>query len=271
MAVKVHNLRYSRGLAKVVAPKVAKLMSGRRAQNALSFIEIGVQILQGKGSGAGWDVAAEIKAASRYVGEGSIVLDVGANTGGWTKAILERAPKMVYMFEPQRSCVENYLQPMESASCRVVESAVGDHDGEIDLYSPRKHAGNASLHHRRDTYCAEQDFRPSKVKLTTIDTFVRENDIPRIDFLKIDTEGHELFVLKGATNCIGARLIRAISFEFGSANVYSRVFFRDIWDFLTKNGYRIHRIAPGGSLVEVGSYYEDLEHFRGVSNYIAAF
>jgi hypothetical protein len=106
--------------------------------------------------------------------------------------------------------------------------------------------------------------------VSTLDAFVASKDIACIDFLKIDVEGHEMSVLKGGANSIEAGKVRAIAFEFGSADVYSRIFFRDIWDFLTGHDYKIRRIVPGGNLVEVESYYEDLEHFRGVSNYIAA-
>lgn len=269
MATKVHELKYSRALAKVVAPRIGRLMSGRHAQNALSFIEIGAQILQGKGSGTGWDCSAEFRAATRYIGKGAVVFDVGANKGEWTKAVLTLGPKMVYMFEPQESCVEKYLRPMESACCKVIQSAVGDHEGQSEFYSPCEDAGNASIYNRRDTCFVGQNFQRSNVRLSTLDAFIEEAGIRRVDFLKIDVEGHELFVLKGAKNAIGGGVIRAIAFEFGSPGIYSRVFFRDIWDYLTENNYRIRRIVPGGGLVDIDSYYEDLEHFRGVSNYIA--
>jgi FkbM family methyltransferase len=270
MSIKVHHLKYSRAMAKVVVPTIGRLICGKHAQNTLSFIEIGAQILQGKGSGTGWDFAAEVKVASRFIGKGAVVFDVGANKGEWTKAILTLSPKIVYMFEPQQSCIEKYLQPMESECCKVVDVAIGDREGEIDFYAPDECAGNSSIYNRRDTCFVGQDFQRLRVKISTLDSFIEKTKITHIDFLKIDVEGHELFVLKGAENSIKDRLIRAISFEFGSAGVYSRVFFRDIWDFLTAHEYKIHRILPGGSLVQIDSYYEDLEHFRGVSNYIAA-
>jgi len=42
------------------------------------------------------------------------------------------------------------------------------------------------------------------VKVTTIDKFVEANKLPRVDFIKMDVEGHELKVLKGAHETIGA-------------------------------------------------------------------
>jgi len=267
--VKVHQLKYSLAIAQAVVPKIGNMFSGKFAQSALSFIEIGAQILQGKGSGTGWDLAAEYKAASRYIREGSIVFDVGANKGDWTKAVLGLNPKMVYMFEPQQSCVERYLRSMEGPCCKVINSAVGDCEGEADFYSPGETEGHASLYNRKDTYFAGQNFCQSKVRICTLDNFIRSNKIDHVDFMKIDVEGHELSVLKGAEMSIKDRIFRAIAFEFGSASIYSKIFFRDFWDFLGANDYKIYRIIPGGGLVEITSYYEDLEHFRGVSNYIA--
>ena len=40
------------------------------------------------------------------------------------------------------------------------------------------------------------------MELTTIDDFVREKNIPKVDFIKMDIEGAELDALKGAINTI---------------------------------------------------------------------
>ena len=58
-------------------------------------------------------------------------------------------------------------------------------------------------------------------------------------------------------------------FEFGSANVNSRTFFRDFWDLLTGYGYRVERIIPGGGTPPSAATPRDLEYFRGATNYVA--
>jgi len=42
----------------------------------------------------------------------------------------------------------------------------------------------------------------TSVKVSTIDNFVEANKLPRVDFIKMDVEGHELKVLKGAHETI---------------------------------------------------------------------
>jgi hypothetical protein len=64
------------------------------------------------------------------------------------------------------------------------------------------------------------------------------------DLLKIDVEGAELEVLKGAVGAIKAGKIDVIQFEFNEMNVVSRVFFRDFWHVL--DGYSFYRLLPFG-------------------------
>jgi hypothetical protein len=113
-------------------------------------------------------------------------------------------------------------------------------------------------------------FRPAPVTTIAIDDYVAEHAVRRVDFMKVDTEGHDLSVLRGARRALEDGTIRALSFEFGSGNVNSRTFFRDFWDLLTPCGYRLARVLPSGRLLSVRQYYEDCEYFRGVSNYVAA-
>ena len=74
---------------------------------------------------------------------------------------------------------------------------------------------------------------------------------------------------KGAARTLERGGISALTFEFGSGNVNSRTFFRDFWELLSGHGYRIERIIPGGRTVPVDNYGEELEYFRGATNYIA--
>lgn len=105
--------------------------------------------------------------------------------------------------------------------------------------------------------------------MTTIDATIREHSVKRVDFMKMDVEGNELGVLRGAKESLKAGKIRALAFEFGSPQINARAYFHDFWDFLHPLGFQFGRICPGGVYLPVNEYYEDLEHFRGVANYVA--
>lgn len=80
-----------------------------------------------------------------------------------------------------------------------------------------------------------------KIKLQSIDNFCKKNKISKIDLLKIDTEGHELKVLEGASSMLKKGSISYIQFEFGGTMIDSRTFFIDIFSYLSPN-YKIYRV-----------------------------
>ncbi|PWT79265.1 MAG: hypothetical protein C5B58_14015 [Acidobacteria bacterium] len=268
--VEVHKIGWSGAVAKKVLPRLGPVLNARAAQQAFSLFEAGAAMLQGKGSGTGWDADAETKVAIPWLRPKAVVFDVGANIGCWTRNLLRsyREPLSVFLFEPQDSC-QPLLADLATTGCTIVKSAVGDYNGIISFYSPAENAGNASVYNRKDSYFEHQQFLQSQVPIVTLDSFVADRGIQRIDYMKVDVEGHELAVLRGAENLISRGGIRAIAFEFGSADIFSRTFFRDFWFFFSRCGFKLARITPGGRLVNIPRYYEDLEYFRGCSNYLA--
>lgn len=253
-------------LAKWLIPAAARFLSSQRAQVTISLGETAAALLQGKGAGSGWDLDAEVAAALPFIGAGGTVFDVGANIGEWSRAVRAHVPDVrLYLFEPQKACAAH----LHIDGATVVQAAVGESEGCADLHSPSHMAGNASLHDRKDTYFDNQVFTSTRVQVISIDSFMAANAIRSVDFMKMDIEGHELFALRGAVKALSGGAIRAISFEFGSGNINSRTFFHDYWDLLTPYGYDIHRVLPRGRLLPIVRYDEELEYYRGVSNYFA--
>jgi hypothetical protein len=95
--------------------------------------------------------------------------------------------------------------------------------------------------------------------MTTVDKFCKEKGVDRIDLLKIDTEGCELQVLKGAQEMLSGGYIKVIQFEFGECNVFSRVFLRDFYEVLA--GFRLFRL-DSERLVPLPAYEPTNEIFR---------
>ena len=99
-----------------------------------------------------------------------------------------------------------------------------------------------------------------------MDDFCEEESIDNIRFLKLDVEGHELDVLKGAERMRGEGRISSIQWEFGGCNIDSRTYFRDFF-YLLNDQYRIFRVVKDG-IYPVTGYWESLEIFETV-NYFA--
>ncbi len=256
--------------AKAVTPLVGRVANALHLTRFIELIVAYLNIVIGKGAGTGWD-GGEIKLAVSLIQSGNpVVVDVGGNKGTWTRDVQRGigAKGRWLIVEPaEEAC--RAIRDLYLPNSELIHTALSDHVGTMTLFTPGNCSGIASLHRRADTVVQDLKLEERTVPVTTLDTLIDARGIERIDFLKMDTEGHELWVLKGAQTLLEAGRIKTLTFEFGAGNVNSRTYFRDFWDLLSQYDYAIWRITPGGSRVEIKRYYEDLEMFRGVSNYVA--
>jgi FkbM family methyltransferase len=228
---------------------------------------------QGKGSGSD-SVVDEANAAQSFLAhEDNLVLfDVGANKGNWTaemlRAVSFRIGK-VYQFEPSSDNIK-FLEQRFSGNAKVslAPFAVGSEKKAAELFSDVPGSGMASLYKRRLDHFKTSLDSTSKISVITLDDFIHENKISRVDFMKMDIEGGEFAALKGAKHSLADNIIRALSFEFGGANIDSRTYFQDFWYFLGSLKFSVFRVLPGGRVYSVKRYTELLECFR-TTNYIA--
>jgi FkbM family methyltransferase len=237
----------------------------------LRKMEIGTAMLQGKGAGSGWDLGSEIRAAARCIARANpVLLDVGANRGEWSTGMVGLFPKTqkVILFEPQDDCVAG-LEMLPLPEREVIHGAVGDKPGTHAFFLGAPGWAAASFYRRDETFFADVKQRQITVPVVTLDDVFESRGIEFADFVKFDIEGAEWLALKGASEAFERRAIGAMSFEFGSGNINSRTFFRDFWELLTGYGFEVFRVLPSGGTVRIPDYYEDLEYFRGVSNYVA--
>ena len=72
-----------------------------------------------------------------------------------------------------------------------------------------------------------------RISAGALATFCATEGIEHIHFLKLDVEGHEVAVLRGAQGMLNRGAISMIQFEFGPANIYSRSYFYDFWSLLS--------------------------------------
>jgi FkbM family methyltransferase len=219
--------------------------------------------VQGKGWGTG--VASEAAVAARFLpAHDAVVFDVGANRGEWSSALLARAGNQIsrlILVEPQPS-----LQAVLSAiaadhsQVEVMHCAIGRESGDAILYSDRPGSPLASLTRRHIDYSDIILAQESPIGVRTIFDITGERGISRIDVLKLDIEGHELDALMGAKRLLAQKRIGYIQFEFGSAHIDTRNYFRDFWRFFDGHGYAVGRLGKRG-LIPLLKYSEAMETF----------
>jgi FkbM family methyltransferase len=269
--MEAHNAGILSTVGKRIAPTLARVANVPHLRSATRLGGIYLDIIQGKGSGSGWDMSGEVTAAVAFLKgvADPVILDVGGNHGHWTLGVWRAlGTGRCFLYEPQAACQPD-LHALPVPGITIVQSGLSDQPGEMDLHSDSAGSGLASFYVRAESYLPHP-ILVERVPVTTVDDAMDAHGVDHVDFMKIDVEGDELRVLQGAPRAMQAKAIRSFAFEFGSANIYSRVFFHDFWELASQHGYSMWRILPGGGLLPVLRYTEDLEHFRGVSNYVAS-
>lgn len=131
------------------------------------------------------------------------VLDVGAHVGLYAlMASTDRPDITTVAFEPVPRNLEYLRTNVErnhAPNLRVEAAAVGDHDGTITLHIPEttRLPATASI-----VGSNSEESVPTDVAIVSLDTYADEHDLGSIDLIKLDVEGAETAVLRGAAGII---------------------------------------------------------------------
>lgn len=129
-----------------------------------------------------------------------VIIDIGANIGYYSIYFsrLTGSNGKVYAFEPTKGFNDILVRNLK-------ENAITNVTPFLQGFSDRKQTleikiddSSATIHQPINEYVRYTE----KIDLTTVDSFVAENNIDKIDFIKIDIDGHEPFVLEGAISSI---------------------------------------------------------------------
>jgi FkbM family methyltransferase len=173
-------------------------------------------------------------------------LDVGANSGDYSTLLVGSFPQaIIHAFEPHPRTYETLKKNMRpNVRCHPV--ALGRESGMFNLYDRGGNDGGirASLAKEALETVQSKPLTAYPVTVSTVDEFLREQNIQRVDFMKIDTEGFEMDVLQGAKASLGEGKIGAIQFEFNDVHFARRQFLADFQAVLPS--HRLYRILRDG-------------------------
>jgi len=173
-----------------------------------------------------------------YLKEGDFFVDIGSNVGALTLLASKLVgPKgLIYSIEPNPR-IYSYLLGnlrLNNSKDNVVSLniALGERDGFVNISNSVQDDCNSI-----------SDEGGIKIRLNKLDSILPKR-IAQIDLLKIDVEGYEKFVLEGCKNSLIK--IKYIYFESFETN-FNKYGYKssDLFDFLIKNGYTIHKIENG--------------------------
>ena len=151
------------------------------------------------------DQRAELRALSLHLRRGDVAVDVGANKGShvlWLSHAVGPTGRVV-AFEPQARLAARLAEVTRRArlgNVEVVPLAVGDKLCTAELYVPDTHPDPPGASLAKSAVSGEP-CTTVPVEVTTLDHFLRDETRP-IRALKIDVEGHERAVLRGARSIL---------------------------------------------------------------------
>jgi FkbM family methyltransferase len=174
------------------------------------------------------------------------LLDVGASGGTDSKWYKYTGKIVSILFEPDPREYER-LKKQNSTDVVVLNTALSDHKGEVDFHLCQKQEVSSILVPDRQIVDKFPDsarfeiLKTVKVPVDTIDNQLQARHIADVDFIKIDTQGHELAILKGASNALKSAIGLEVEVEF--LPIYeNQPVFRDIDTFIADQGFELFDI-----------------------------
>jgi FkbM family methyltransferase len=175
-----------------------------------------------------------------------MIFDIGANEGQTVTRFRKMFPSAsIYAFECDEITFSRLSEKTKvDHSITTFNIALGEKDGQATLYRNTHHATNSLLTNssKISRYTSTEFCTPvgeTTVPVMRLDTFCRNQEIPIIDILKIDTQGFEKNILLGAGERLHPDRIRGLFLEVLFVDLYqNQTWFHDVMEILHTRGYR---------------------------------
>jgi FkbM family methyltransferase len=160
------------------------------------------------------------------------IVDIGANRGTWTRNALQYFPDAYYsLFEPQAYLSASFTDLLKNPKIKFHAKGVGPCSGMMDLTTSERDDSFSF------SFTAEQaeafGVRQVKAPVITLDEYLPKLGLPRPELVKIDAEGWDLEVLKGAESTIANSEVVLME-----ASVMNKMFKNNIKDVVWEMGKR---------------------------------
>ena len=188
-----------------------------------------------------------------------VIFDVGANVGQSINRFSKIFPNSsIHSFEPIKENYLNVKKKFKGKDIYINNYAVGEtickknifvnaDTGTSSFYPINKNSKWAKIRSKEHSMHVEDFSKKEEVNVITLDKYCEENNIKKIDILKIDVQGYEDKVLEGAENMLKKKKINTLEIEINFSNHYeNKLSFYDIEKYLAPNEYEICAIKNTG-------------------------
>jgi FkbM family methyltransferase len=178
------------------------------------------------------------------------IFDVGANRGGVAATYRTLFPSsQIHCIEPLDAFASSLTQRFQSDdNIAVHQICLGEFNGQSRMFVNRSQDTSSLLAPHADDLLPAwteamtvESTAPTTVR--TLDSFCDDHSIDHINILKMDTQGTELHILRGANRLLSNRKIDMIFAEVAFAPMYhGQALFGDVCRELLRSDYRFHYI-----------------------------
>ncbi len=169
------------------------------------------------------------------------IVDVGANHGTWTREALKYFPDAYFtLLEPQYWLKDSMLDILTSNS-KVKFNAVGAGAANGTFNFTIVNRDDSCSFRLTEEEAAAQGLEQIKLPVVTLNDLLAESNLPIPDIIKIDAEGLDIDVLKGASNYFGKTEIFMV--EVGVVNKTFDNSFLNMINYMDNNGYILFDIT----------------------------
>lgn len=165
--------------------------------------------------------------------EDSVFVDIGTNKGIYLYQAEKKIQSgKIYGFEPNKSLV-NYIQPL-FPKIKLFPLAVSSSTGTSVLHIPKK--GNGLQDTRASLEAMGDEVEKIEIQTITLDDWAKQENVSKIDLVKIDVEGHEFDSIKGCKTIletIKPTFIIEIELRHAKYPIH------EIFDFIKGYGYEV--------------------------------
>lgn len=129
------------------------------------------------------------------------VIDIGANTGTWTRELLQHFPQtQVLMIEPQQR-LQIHFKDLLNDKVSYLPVGVGNKNDILKFTIVERDDSCSFIYSEEEA--KEMGYEQINIPIKTLNTIIKENNYPTPDLIKIDAEGLDLEVIEGASDFYG--------------------------------------------------------------------
>ena len=184
------------------------------------------------------------------IDDGDIVIDVGANIGEYSLIAAQKVKEhgKVISIEPLKETAQTltkHFQLNNFTNYEVITKVIGNETKKVNLY---KQMAGGTMGFVDSTLIGRKFEKTDEVEMTTIDEILSTRNIENVKVMKIDIEGYEFELLKGAKNSLKNKKITNMIIEVHINYLKEKgISEKEFYDYLNQQGYVVDIVQETSS------------------------